>query len=335
MFGRSKRKCPEEDVSPPEIFFIQIPFSGMLNNEQIIAKYASTSSEDKQNPRRTYKLIDGVPSDTEIRIRKSYVMSYNSRTMNAEWVYEILKREKEGTKKDERDPICSKEMSFGTNPFNNKDYHQGHLAAAANHTWCMEAFHDTYLMSNMVPQLSDLNSGVWITLENHCRNIVKKDNVRNVHVYTGPLYLRPSKKKKNESQSEDDHLYPSDPSREERLGGKVKPTHLFKVIIVENKDGTVKEPECYRMRNTNTEYKKTLKKYKAEMADIHDIFNFLSNYFTHIDVIEAQSGLKFKKRCPNVDMVNSIDLHTITLTGEHTNGELCSATINVNCLFQA
>ncbi|XDV12081.1 hypothetical protein PO909_000825 [Leuciscus waleckii] len=242
--------------------------------------------------------------------------------------------------KAERDPNWPKQMSFGPNTFNDKHYHQGHLAAAANHTWCMEAYHDTYLMSNMAPQLRDLNSSVWKILENYCRSLVLEDNVRNVHVYTGPLYLRePTEGIDTESESEDENLYRSDPSEIKRLGGKVMPTHFFKVVIVENMDGTVKEPDCYRMPNTNSEYETTSEMYQIDMADIKDnkekIIDLLSYYWKHIDVIEAQSGLKFKERCPNVDLVKFIKLQTITLTGEQKNGELCNATIDVNCLFQA
>ncbi len=114
------------------------------------------------------------------------------------------------------------QISFG------HGYVKGHLAAAANHRWCREAFNDTYLFSNMIPQNRTLNNSTWVRLENYCRNMIRNQQISNVHVYTGPLY------------NFTDNLV---------LEGKRVPSHLFKVIIVEKVSGTVEEPECYVMPN--------------------------------------------------------------------------------------
>uniref|UniRef100_A0A672KLY3 Uncharacterized protein n=1 Tax=Sinocyclocheilus grahami TaxID=75366 RepID=A0A672KLY3_SINGR len=115
------------------------------------------------------------------------------------------------------------------NGFKDTDYVRGHLAAAANHMWCQEAYKDTYLISNMTPQLKSINNGIWKMLENYCRKIIYKDEVRNVHVYTGPLYLN-----SNEGLT---------------MEGKAVPTHYFKVVIVENVNGKAKV-ECYMAPQT-------------------------------------------------------------------------------------
>jgi len=91
-----------------------------------------------------YKLIDGYPcnGESDLYIRtKYYVMSYNIETKNADWVYEILNKE------ILKDINCKNNISFGDNEFEDRDYAQGHLAAAANHRWCQEAYHDTHLIS--------------------------------------------------------------------------------------------------------------------------------------------------------------------------------------------
>uniref|UniRef100_A0A673IYI1 Uncharacterized protein n=1 Tax=Sinocyclocheilus rhinocerous TaxID=307959 RepID=A0A673IYI1_9TELE len=220
---RPPRECKQSVCRFQQDAYIQIPLSVMSGNEstsdenQLISNDDESSSSlvEGQNVTFNYKLIEGFPSRAEIRIRKSYVMSYNTETKNAEWVYEILN-------KSTLDKKCKENISFGKNELENKDDEQGHLAAAANHTWCQEAYHDTYLMSNMIPQLSALNKTKWKTLENRCRKLVKPDC--NVHVYTGPLYLKKEK---------DDYVRVPSPKNPNNSEEKAEPTHVFKVIIVE------------------------------------------------------------------------------------------------------
>jgi len=45
---------------------------------------------------------------------------------------------------------------------------------------------DTFLLTNIVPQDFDNNSGFWNRFETHCRDLTKTND--EVHVITGPLY---------------------------------------------------------------------------------------------------------------------------------------------------
>uniref|UniRef100_A0A672L880 Uncharacterized protein n=1 Tax=Sinocyclocheilus grahami TaxID=75366 RepID=A0A672L880_SINGR len=190
--------------------FIIIFFFFSQEEEKILIPYVTSR----------YKLINEFPSDNIVNITRSYAMSFDNYTGNAEWVYEILNR---NTLVNNCDPI-----SFG------QGYVKGHLAAAANHRWCREAYNDTYLFRNIIPQNHLLNIRTWKDLENRCRNMTTDNeirNIRNVHVYTGPLYIRPMR------------VFDLEGRR------KIVPTHLFKVIIVENVNGTVNAPGCFVMPN--------------------------------------------------------------------------------------
>lgn len=66
-----------------EPIYIRIPLEVMCLNEQ-------TEIGGAPGIRSNFKLIDGFPSQNLLRKRKSYVMSFNNETMNAELVYEIL-----------------------------------------------------------------------------------------------------------------------------------------------------------------------------------------------------------------------------------------------------
>uniref|UniRef100_A0A8C1WRE0 Endonuclease n=1 Tax=Cyprinus carpio TaxID=7962 RepID=A0A8C1WRE0_CYPCA len=243
--------------SNSQTVYIRIPFSVMSGNE-------SPSSTDTVAPNDspTYKLIDGVPNLTEIRKRKSYAMLYDNRTKNAAWVYEILNSE---TLKQEveRQNVFSVDPSIhpfyqASNIRYQNDYVRGHLAAAANHRWCKKALEDTFLMSNISPQHKDLNNGRWKLLEQeyHTKAKDNQNDIRNVHVYSGPLYL------------------PRDNSgvvKYKEMRGQAVPTHFFKVIIVEHCDGTV-ELKCYGMPNEESEH-----------------------YTVSIEDIERASGLIFRE----------------------------------------
>ncbi len=306
----------------PQDAYIQIPLSVMSGNKSISIKNQFSSHEDKspsspvegQCVKSNYKLIEGFPSCADKRKRKSYVMSYNRVTKNADWVYEILN-------KSTLEKRCKENMSFGKNTLE-KNYQQGHLAAAANHTWCQEAYLATYLLTNMIPQLSDSNQGVWKTLEKYCRDLAKDGG--NVHVYSGPLYLC---KKTNSEETNSDYIRDPNPRYSEN---KAVPSHLFKVIIVETKR-SVGEPKCYMIPNEQPEY--NIKKLKAtNFPEALDLEEFLVD---HIETIEIWSGLKFKIDKPQHNMREQTK--TIIWKGEDKEGELCEAKIEVKiqiCILQ-
>ncbi len=273
-----------------------------------LSKFASTSTIESSdaNPNTdthldyTYQLIDQSPSNTQciIRTKESYVMLYDTDTKNAKWVYEILNKstvpfhyKKQTFKKD--DTIDDGKQALDSmNGFKDedKDYVRGHLAAAANHMWCQEAYKDTYLISNMTPQMSNINNGIWKTLENYCRNLI--DKVRNVHVYTGPLY-----------QNNDEGS---------TMKGKAVPTHYFKIVIMEDENGKAKV-ECYIVENKKKESETT----ESKKNDICD-------YSVNLNKIETMSGLTFTHKGDNN---RRIEKKTLTCFGENGSKR---ATIVVN-----
>ena len=67
-------------------------------------------------------------------------------------------------------------------------YDRGHLAAAGNHKYQQKHCEQTFLLSNMAPQVGKgFNRDSWNRLERHVRKMTKTHP--NVYVCTGPLYL--------------------------------------------------------------------------------------------------------------------------------------------------
>lgn len=207
-------------------------------------------------------------------------MQYDNRTRNPAWVFEPPKKRKE--KEDFEDkPIHSNNYFQDSmihkqytpkNVSYNKGYQKGHLAAAANHKWSQKAMDDTFLLSNIAPQNSDLNKSAWKELEEKCRRYTNEYN--NVYVYTGPLYIPPDK---------------------QVIRDKAVPTHFFKVIILEEQDGTL-DVECYKVANA---YGQTLQK-------------------TELDDIERLSGLVFSEKSQSVRNEERV---TVQWTAKEETGE--------------
>uniref|UniRef100_A0A8C1ZC09 Uncharacterized protein n=1 Tax=Cyprinus carpio TaxID=7962 RepID=A0A8C1ZC09_CYPCA len=263
--GANVSVAPSYDENNMEIVdqcnYICIPLSKFCSESTTESPYENTNADMNADTNYNYKLIDQFPSDTQhcMYRKKSYVMLYDTAKKNAKWVYEILNKStvpyhyKKVTFRKDNNIDDDKQALNSTKGFKDKDYVRGHLAAAANHMWCQEAYNDTYLISNMTPQIKSINNGIWKTLEYYCRNIIYNDDrVRNVHVYTGPLYLN------NEGLTMEE---------------KAVPTHYFKVVIVENVNGKAK-----------VEYNQEKKK----RENIR-----LKNYIVDIEEIEKKSGLPF------------------------------------------
>ncbi|KAA0715612.1 Endonuclease G, mitochondrial [Triplophysa tibetana] len=236
---------PKQKADPPFPYIcIPLPFMSNHNTQYSSLDFRQTSGSSCKLIHGYPRLTKGQDSENEIRERKSYVMSYNNTTNNANWVYEILNK---STLVNNCDRVQFK-----------KEYQKGHLAAGANHRWCFEAYEDASLFSNKAPQTKSLNKGMWSSLEKYCRDIVLEPsistvrNVRNVHVYTGPCYSR------------------GNPEEREFMKGKALPTHFFKVIIVEEMNGEVDVPECYLIPNVNFPKGQNYTDYNFDIGVIQD-----------------------------------------------------------------
>ena len=63
----------------------------------------------------------------------------------------------------------------------------GHNAPAGQHKTNMTVFNETFLFSNITPQESVFNSGLWALLENWCKLLAKNKNIYNITIFTGSI----------------------------------------------------------------------------------------------------------------------------------------------------
>ncbi|KAM4663732.1 endonuclease G, mitochondrial [Discoglossus pictus] len=215
----------------------------------------------------------GLPGLSQLKSRRSHVLSYDSRLRGPAWVIEQLNP---STVRGEAERgRCEFTEDHSVHPYHRAEnvdyrgsgYDRGHLAAAANHRWSQEAMEETFILSNVYPQNPHLNQKAWNNLEKYCRSLTKSN--KNVYVCTGPLFL-PRKEADGKTYV-----------RYEVIGRNnvAVPTHFFKVVVLEKFNGEI-ELRPYVMPNCPVDEKTPL-----------------DRFLVPIESIERASGLLF---VPNI-----------------------------------
>jgi len=188
----------------------------------------------------------GFPGFDNIRSRRDYVVSYDARNRTAHWVFEHLTAESVKKREDVDRTISNFKEDKSIHPYfrstladyKHSGFDRGHLAAAANHRMNQNLCDETFLLSNMAPQVGvGFNRDKWEHLERYVRSSTKI--YRNVYVCTGPLYLP-----KTDPESGKNYV------KYQVIGSNnvSVPTHFFKVMVGELEDHQL-ELEAYVLPN--------------------------------------------------------------------------------------
>lgn len=90
----------------------------------------------------------------------------------------------------EADYFSKKPRPDGTFDYDGYGFDRGHLAPSADFRWSQRALSESYLYSNMSPQVADFNRGGWGDLEDAVRGYIYRNPTSQLYVVTGPI-LRP------------------------------------------------------------------------------------------------------------------------------------------------
>ena len=150
-----------------------------------------TSCEDHNETQKQDKIFNYLPTSTTKSIVKHqyYTLSYVEKHEQAEWVaYRLTNKQIVYTtiKRPyfEQDPKV-KTGSADWRNFKNSGYTKGHLLPAADRKFSKEAYYETFLTSNISPQVYDFNAGVWNRLEEKTRYWAQK--YKELYVVTGGI----------------------------------------------------------------------------------------------------------------------------------------------------
>ncbi|EDO45231.1 predicted protein [Nematostella vectensis] len=217
----------------------------------------------EQYARRNEIMRFGYPGYENLKYRDDYVLSYNRRLRLPNWVCEHLTVERLRKRVADRSK-CDFTIDTSVHPMfrvTNEDYRKsgydrGHMAAAANHQYSQDANCQTFLLSNIGPQVgSGFNRDSWEHLEKYVRHLPR--SYKNVYVLTGPLFLP--------KLEQDGHLYVK-----YKLIGQHRiavPTHYFKVVLTESHNNKY-ELQSYILPNQPINEKTPLHRFQVPVETI-------------------------------------------------------------------
>ena len=152
-------------------------------------------------------------------------------------------------------------------------YDRGHQVPAADAKWSQDALDQTFLLSNMCPQVGDgFNRDYWAHFEDFCRRLT--NNYPSIRIVTGPLYL-PKRDPEDGKWKVSYEVIGNPPNVS-------VPTHFYKVIFAEDgKTGGNVSLAAFVLPNAPITNDKPLQDFEVP-----------------IEAVERASGLEFAAKLP-------------------------------------
>jgi len=201
------------------LFFAAFLFLGSI--PATISSNTSSFSEERGNDNE--HILFGYPgTDGTILNRKGYVLSHNNEKKVADWVSYHLKdtylvKKVRRTNNYRADPDLSKGQRSELEDYRGSGYDRGHLAPAGDMTRNKVVMSESFLLSNMAPQVGvGFNRGIWEELESKVREWARER--KNLYIITGPIY----------SNSDYETIGPN------RVA---VPTHFYKIVVSRTESG--------------------------------------------------------------------------------------------------
>ena len=235
------------------------------NLKPVIEKIRSGNEEEETTSAETPKLNLEIPVYTypgkyknEIILKKTgHTLSYNKHYMNPNWVaWELTREETKGEveryDKFQPDPELP-EPRAEHKDYTKSGYDRGHMAPAADMKWNKQAMIESFYMSNICPQVGNLNRGDWNDLEELCRDWANKYG--RIYIACGPIF---------------------DTKNPKRIGSHkiAVPDRFFKVVLIYNRKNPIAMGFLFR----NIAHSQDLNKYMIPVDSIESItgMNFFS-----------------------------------------------------------
>lgn len=138
-----------------------------------------------------FNYLPAKVSDHQIITYTQFTLSYNEEHEQADWVAYELTREEVAMKEDRCDCFKSDKnvttKSAAKSDYSSTGFDLGHLSPAADNNLSKKANKESFLMSNISPQLPGFNRGIWKALEEWTRQQAISDSI--IYVVTGPVFV--------------------------------------------------------------------------------------------------------------------------------------------------
>jgi endonuclease G len=181
----------------------------------------------------------GYPVCDELLTGRYFTIGYSWYFRQAKWTLEIVSRglnefAPEAFSKAKRfnnfraDVRLPHRFRASLNAYRKSGYDRGHLVSSANALLSTIENSETFLLSNMSPQVPAFNQGIWKDLEDEVRALNDRDDVLEVYVLNCPFF---------------DFLKPIEiiGDKEDKFGINIPVPHGFiKSVLAEYRNGSIK-----------------------------------------------------------------------------------------------
>jgi endonuclease G len=167
---------------------------------------SSLANAQSQNPPADVKTCAaqipyGIPTvakqDTTVICRKAYILQHDNKAKIPEWVsYVLTPDHTTGCVKRSNafapDESLSLDQRSNLKDYAKSGYDIGHQANDGDMSWDNQVERESFILSNMAPQLPGFNRGIWKKLEDQTRAWSVNRN-HALLVYVGPVYNKQDK----------------------------------------------------------------------------------------------------------------------------------------------
>jgi endonuclease G, mitochondrial len=144
------------------------------------------------NPSKATEETDD--KDNFLMKKEWFALSFNNSKATPNWVSWRLAKEDVGDKRPEPGPFKPDDLlPKGFHHAKPADYRfattgfeRGHMCSNADRGHSLEAAATTFVMTNMVPQSHELNTGAWESLEKYCRTLARGKKEHELYIIAGP-----------------------------------------------------------------------------------------------------------------------------------------------------
>ena len=150
--------------------------------------YDSISSD---KPRSSDEILVPEASEVEIIHHTYYSLGYSEKYEQPLWVFYRLTRESLRIPNVPRSDWFETDQKVSTRSARHSDYSgsgysRGHLVPAGDMAFDQHAMQESFYMSNMSPQVSGFNGGIWRELEESIRDWAYKNE--ELYIASGPIF---------------------------------------------------------------------------------------------------------------------------------------------------
>lgn len=138
------------------------------------------------------KVLAKMPGkDQKVLTRAGYTVSYNPTTKQPNWVAWRLtaahttgKYQRGGIKFQEDLEVEAPRATDAD--YRSSGYDRGHMCPSGDNKWSQKAQEQSFLFTNICPQIHGLNAGDWNEMEGQCRKWAKKYG--EIYIVCGPVF---------------------------------------------------------------------------------------------------------------------------------------------------